>query len=65
MNFYYNMDINCCAEETWVSDYLYNGGMVDSREEAIEALHTKRKFYGWYDCEVSNTIAEKFAKEES
>lgn len=65
MNFYYNMDINCCADETWVSDYLYNDGVVESREEAIESLHTKREFYGWYDCEVSNTIAEKFAKEES
>jgi len=54
------MDINCCAEETWVSDYLYNGGMVDSREEAIEALRTKREFYGWFECDVSDTIAENF-----
>ena len=60
MKFYYNMDINCCAEETWVSDYLYNGGMVYSREEAIEALRTKREFYGWFECDVSDTIAENF-----
>ena len=56
MKFYYNMDINCCAEETWVSDYLYNGGMVDSREEAIEALRTKREFYGWFECDVSGMV---------
>ena len=60
MIFQYNIDIKCCAGETWVSDYLYNGGMVDSREEAIEALHTKREFYGWFECDVSNTIAENF-----
>ena len=60
MKFYYNMDINCCAEETWVSDYLYNNGMADSKEEAIEALYTRREFYGWFECDVSDTIAENF-----
>ena len=60
MRFYYNSELNICAEESWVADYLYYGGAVDSREEALENLHTKREFYGWFDCEVSNTIAECF-----
>ena len=60
MKFYYNIDTNFCAEETWVADYLYNDGMVESREEAIEALRTKREFYGWFECDVSDTIAENF-----
>ena len=32
----------------------------DSREEALDALNTKNEVYGWFACEVSNTIAEKF-----
>lgn len=60
MRFYYNLDLNVCAEEPWVVDYLYYGGAVNSREEALEELHTKREFYGWYDCQVSSTIAEHF-----
>ena len=60
MRFYYNSELNICAEEPWVVDYLYCDGAVNSREEALEGLHTKREFYGWFDCEVSNTIAEYF-----
>ena len=60
MKFYYNANNNICAEETWVADYLFIGGMVESREEALEELKTKREFYGWFECEVSNTIDEKF-----
>ena len=29
-----------------------------NKEEALEGLHTCREFYGWVDCEVSNTIEE-------
>lgn len=60
MRFYYNEGMNICAEETWVTDYLYMDGMFDSREEALEELRTKHEVYGWFECEVSNTIAEKF-----
>lgn len=52
--------MNICAEETWVIDYLFMGGMFESREEALEELRTKHEVYGWFECEVSNTIAEKF-----
>lgn len=58
MRFYHNAGINTTAEEEWVADYLYISGQVESREEAIEELQSKREYYGWYDCEVSNTIEE-------
>ena len=60
MRFYYNADMNICAEETGVIDYLFMGGMFDSREEVLEELRTKHEVCGWFECEVSNTIAEKF-----
>ena len=60
MRFYYNNDINICAEEPWVAEYLFLEEAVDSIEEAIEALHSKREFYGWFECEVSNTIKHNF-----
>ena len=58
MKFYHNNGLNLTAEESWVADYLYMSGQVDSREEAIEELRVKREFCGWYECEVSNTIEE-------
>lgn len=58
MRFYHNNNINTTAEESWVADYLYISGQVDSREEAIENLQGMREFCGWYDCQVSNTIEE-------
>lgn len=60
MRFYYNIGTNICAEEPWVAEYLFFEGSVESREEAIEELHSKREFYGWIDCEVSNTIERIF-----
>ena len=56
MKFYHNNNINTTAEESWVVDYLYMSGQVDSREEAVEGLRSMREYCGWYDCEVSNTI---------
>lgn len=58
MKFYHNNNINVTAEESWVADYLYQSGQVNSREEAVEELQNKREFCGWYECEVSNTIEE-------
>ena len=58
MKFYHNNNINITAEESWVADYLYVSGQVESREEAIEELQGKREFGGWYECQVSNTIEE-------
>jgi hypothetical protein len=47
-----------CAEESWVVDYLIVNGYCEDKEEALESLRTYRGFYGWIDCEVSNTIEE-------
>lgn len=58
MKFYHNNNINTTAEESWVVDYLYVSGQVESREEAIKELQDKREFFGWYECGVSNTIEE-------
>lgn len=58
MNFYYNTQMGVCAEENWVVDFLVENEDCEDREEALEGLHTCREFYGWVDCEVSNTIEE-------
>lgn len=58
MNFYYNASINVCAEEKWVVAYLVINGYCADEEEALEGLRYKRVFFDWFDCEVSNTIAE-------
>lgn len=60
MIFYFNNGLGVCAEEDWVVDYLYMSGSFDSREEALDALNTKNEVYGWFECQVSHTIAEKF-----
>lgn len=60
--FYFNDQINVCAEEKWVVDYLVENGYCETEEEAIDNLHTCRNFGGWFDCEVSNTIEELFNK---
>lgn len=62
MNFYYNIQINVCAEENWVVDYLIENGYCETEEEAINNLRTCRCFGGWIDCEPSNTI-EKLINE--
>lgn len=62
MNFYYNIQINVCAEENWVADFLVVNGYCEDREEALQELRTCRGFYGWVDCEVSNTIEELINK---
>ena len=58
MNFYYNIHMGVCAEENWVVDFLIENEDCEDREEALIGLHSYREFYGWVDCEVSNTIEE-------
>ena len=60
MRFYYNAGMNLCAEEKWVVEYLVVNDYCANEEEALEGLHYKRVFYDWFECEVSNTIEEKF-----
>ena len=58
--FYFNYQINVCEEEDWVVNYLIESGDCETKEEAIDNLHTRRNFEGWFDCEVSDTIEELF-----
>lgn len=58
VNFYYNINMNICAEEDWVVDFLVENEDCENKEEAFDGLRSCREFYGWIDCDVSNTIAE-------
>ena len=58
VNFYYNINMNICAEEDWVVGFLVENEDCENKEEALDGLHSCREFYGWIDCDVSNTIAE-------
>ena len=58
LRFYFNDQIDVCAEEKWVVDYLIENGYCETEEEAINNLRTHRNFGGWFDCEVSDTIEE-------
>ena len=60
MNFYYNAGMNLCVDENWLVEYLVINEIVENEDEALEGLRSCREFHGWFDCEVSNSIAEKF-----
>ena len=57
--FYFNSDSNICATENWVIEYLFYMGVDDSRENIKNELRSKRGFFGWYECTVSDDIYEK------
>ena len=63
MRFYFNDQIDVCAEEPWVVNYLVENGFCEDEAEALEELHTRRNFHGWFDCEVSSAIEESFIKD--
>ena len=58
VNFYYNIHMNICAEESWVVDFLAENEDCEDKEEALDGLRSCREFYGWIDCGVSDTIEE-------
>ena len=58
VNFYYNINMNICAEEDWVVGFLVENEDCENKEEALDGLRSHREFCGWIDCDVSNTIAE-------
>lgn len=60
MRFYYNAGMNLCVDENWLVEYLVIVGVVENEDEALVGLRSCREFHGWFDCEVSNTIEEKF-----
>ena len=61
MRFYHNCDLNCTADERWLVEYLRENeaGYDDATDdEIIDELRTRHEVYGWYECQVSNTIEE-------
>lgn len=61
MTFYFNVDYNKCMDEDSLVEFVQD--IADVEEEDIrEELHTRREFCGWYECEVSNAIQEKFSE---
>lgn len=60
MKFYFNDQIDVCAEEPWVVDYLVENGFCEDETEALDSLRTRRHFGGWFNCEVSPAIEELF-----
>ena len=59
MKFYFSDDENVCATEDDVIKYLHE--ITEQNYKHIrEELHSCREYYGWYECQVSNAIKEKF-----
>lgn len=68
MNFYFNIDLNKCASERWVVEYLFASGDYKCRGDALDELNSKNEVDGWFSCSVSENIEEacwtKFIKEK-
>ena len=60
MKFYYNTGMNLCVDEDWLVWYLVDNEIVEDEDEAFEGLRSCREFHGWFECEVANSIADKF-----
>lgn len=54
------MDENVCADENWLIDYLHVQNPDLTKSEIKNELHFCREFAGWYECQVSSSISEKF-----
>lgn len=55
-NFYYNANVNMCADEEAIIYAWVSNGIAENREEAIE----KMEQFGWKPCLVSESIESKF-----
>lgn len=60
MRFYYNANLNLCVDEDWLVWYLIDNEEVEDEDEALAELHSCREFRGWFECEVANSISDKF-----
>ena len=60
MRFYYNAEMNLCVDENWLVWYLIDNEIVEDEDEALDELHGRREFYGWFECDVADSIADKF-----
>lgn len=59
MRFYFNEDENICVDEDWLIDFLSNKELT--KDEIRQELQTTRCYCGWFECEVSDSIHEKFS----
>ena len=57
MDFYFNTELNLCADRQWIIDYIWYNKKTHFSEDVVEDVLFAS---GWNKCEVSNTIAEKF-----
>ena len=60
MRFYYNPGMNLCVDENWLVWYLIDNEIVENEDEALDGLRGCREFNGWFECDVANSIADKF-----
>lgn len=58
--FYFNADENVCASEHWVIQYLHIRNPNISESEIGSKLHSRREYFGWYECQVSDDIFDEF-----
>ena len=60
MKFYFNIDENCCMDESSLINYLYEDCSDLNKLELLQELRTHREFDGWYECSVSDEISKFF-----
>ena len=57
--FYFNTDENLCMNESCL--VLYPSLAEDLEpEDVLYSLRTQREYCGWFECEVSSDISDKF-----
>lgn len=63
MRFYYNAGMNLCVDEDWLVWFLIDNEVVNNEDEALVCLHSLREFCGWFECDVTDTIRNKFGED--
>lgn len=58
--FYFNADENLCASEGWVIQYLHIQNPDIDEDEIEGELRSRREYFGWYECQVSDDIFDNF-----
>lgn len=58
--FYFNADENVCASERWVIQYLHIQNPDIDEDEIEGELRSRREYFGWYECQVSDDIFDNF-----
>lgn len=58
--FYFNTDENVCASEPWLIQYLHIQNPDIDEDEIEGELRSRREYFGWYECQVSDDIFDNF-----